>query len=79
MTSVATIPCAHERAVHTVQQVAPSAYCSHPREAHELFATAALDGAIRLWDVRSARCVRLLAGHKNGQMRVGLAFSPCLR
>jgi WD40 repeat protein len=76
---VATIANAHERPVHTVAQLAPSPYAGHPREAHELFATAAQDGAIRLWDVRSASCVRLLSGHKNSQMRVGLALSPCLR
>jgi WD40 repeat protein len=76
---VATIGSAHDRPVHTVEQLAPSPYAGHARAAHELFATAAKDGAVRLWDVRSASCVRVLTGRKNSQMRVGLALSPCLR
>lgn len=69
----------HGRAVHTLAQVAPSPYASHPREAHELFATSAADNTVKLWDLRSCRAVRAFAGHKNCQIPTGVAFSPCLR
>lgn len=77
--TVLEIEDAHSRAVHTLAQCAPSAYVSHPREAHELFATSAADNAVKLWDLRTARCVRCFTGHKNCQINTGVAFSPCLR
>jgi WD40 repeat protein len=42
---------------------------SHAKEVHELFASSAPDGLIKLWDVRSGSCVRSFAGHKNSQVR----------
>lgn len=39
------------------QSANASLYTSHPREASELFATAACDGALRLWDLRVCRWV----------------------
>lgn len=80
MACVATINDAHDRPVHSIAQLGPSPYTSHNREAHELFATAAQDGTIKVWDVRSAAAVRVLTGHKSAQLtRLGMAFSPCLR
>jgi len=55
----------------------PAACCC--REAYELFATAAPDHTVKVWDVRSQRCAFMLSGHRNCQLGVGLAFSPCLR
>lgn len=77
---VAHIPDAHARPVHRIVQPTASLHVSHPREAFELFATAATDGAAKLWDVRCARAARTFSGgHKNSQLPVGLAFSPCMR
>ena len=43
-------------------QTANSLFVSHPREAYELFATAATDNTAKLWDVRTQRCVRTFSG-----------------
>ncbi|KAJ9518705.1 hypothetical protein QJQ45_018715 [Haematococcus lacustris] len=80
MQCVAVVEDAHARPVHTIAQSASaSLYTSHPKEALELFLTAACDGLIKLWDVRSCRCVRSFSAHKNTQITTGAAFSPCLR
>lgn len=57
MKVVSTIEDAHARPVHTIVQSPSSLYVSHPKEAYELFATAACDNCIKLWDVRVARWV----------------------
>ena len=36
---------AHSRPVHTLALASGSKYCAHPREAYELFASAAADSA----------------------------------
>lgn len=59
---VLSIDDAHARPMHTIVQAHNSAFTSHPREAYELFATAAPDNTAKLWDVRSARCVRTFSG-----------------
>lgn len=46
---------------------------------HDLFLTSALDGVVKLWDLRSAACVRRFAAHSNRHHPVGVALSPCLR
>uniref|UniRef100_A0A7S3VM98 Uncharacterized protein n=1 Tax=Dunaliella tertiolecta TaxID=3047 RepID=A0A7S3VM98_DUNTE len=80
MQAVGSMPDAHARPVHTIVQSAnASLYTSHPREASELFATMACDGALKLWDLRVCRCVRTFGGHQNSQITVGAAFSPCFR
>jgi len=38
-----------------VQSTNASLFTSHPREASELFATMACDGALKLWDLRICR------------------------
>lgn len=73
---------AHSRPVHTLALATGSKYCSHPREAYELFASSAADsdgGCVKLWDLRASRCVRRFSGHANRQHAVGVAFSPCMR
>jgi WD40 repeat protein len=74
-----SLPDAHSRPVHTLAMCAPSAFVSHPREAHDLFASAAADGVVKLWDLRAARVVRAFTGHKAATVRAGVALSPCMR
>ncbi|KAF6257814.1 WD40-repeat-containing domain protein [Scenedesmus sp. NREL 46B-D3] len=76
-----SIPDAHARPVQRLAQPPGSPFVSHPREVQELFASCAPDGLVKLWDVRSGPgpCVRSFSGHKNSQMAIGLAFSPCMR
>ncbi|KAK3285759.1 hypothetical protein CYMTET_6648 [Cymbomonas tetramitiformis] len=79
---VRAIEDAHSRPVHTLVLNSASPYVNHPQEAYELFATAAVDsdgGCVKLWDLRTRRCVHRFSGHANRQHSVGVAFSPCLR
>lgn len=46
---------------------------------HQLFATIATDESIRLWDLRTSRCIRQFTGHKNSVHSIGGSFSPCMR
>lgn len=70
-----TISDAHSRPVQRLVQPAASPFTSHPRDMHELFASAAPDGLVRLWDVRSGACVRSFTGHKHASSQVGAGQS----
>lgn len=56
-----------------------SPYVSHPPNAYDLFATAAAGDCIKLWDLRTNRCVRRYEGHLNRVHPCGIALSPCGR
>lgn len=58
-----------------------SAYSDAPLSGRELFLTSALDGALRLWDLRDARrgAVRVYRAHTNRVHAMQTAISPCLR
>ncbi len=68
---VQTFDSMHTRAPHMIIQPEASAYTSHAKEAFELFATTGGDSTVRLWDVRSSRCVRCFVGHKTATVSVG--------
>lgn len=77
---VRTIPDAHARAAHTLRAPTPSAAAAVPRSALDVFASAATDGAVKLWDLRDrCACAGSLSGHVNRRERVGVDLSPCLR
>eukprot|EP00727_Mastigamoeba_balamuthi_P007641 m51a1_g3498 hypothetical protein (2478) ;mRNA; f:817008-829256 len=48
-------------------------------DSYNMFATIAIDGSAKLWDLRSVSCVRRFEGHSNRVHKVGVALSPCLR
>ena len=54
-------------------------FVSHPASAYDLFLTAAMADGIKLWDLRTNRCVRRYDGHVNRSHPVGVALSPCAR
>lgn len=54
-------------------------FVSHPPSAYDLFLTAAMSDGIKLWDLRTNRCVRRYDGHVNRSHPVGVALSPCAR
>ena len=54
-------------------------FVSHPPRAYDLFLTAAVSDGIKLWDLRTNRCVRRYDGHVNRSQPVGVAISPCAR
>ena len=70
---------AHERPVQLLRLHEGSAAGDTPAAGHDLFLSAALDGAVKLWDLRSASCVRRLGAHVNRVHPIGAALSPCLR
>ena len=69
----------HERAVHSVALYEGSAHTAAPEAARDLFLTAATDGCVHVWDLRTARRARSFAAHLNRALPCGAAFSPCLR
>ena len=69
----------HERAVHSLSLYEGSAHTAAPEAARDLFLSSATDGAVRLWDLRTAACARCFAAHLNRVHAVGAALSPCLR
>ena len=48
-------------------------------EAYNLFATAATDNVVSLWDLRAPSVVFRYSGHLNRRECVSIALSPCLR
>ncbi|XP_035688084.1 WD repeat-containing protein 27-like [Branchiostoma floridae] len=77
--SIRTIPDAHTRPVHAFCQNKGSPFVSHPSSAYDLFLTSALTDGIKLWDLRTNRCVRRYEGHLNRAYPCGLTMSPCAR
>ncbi|XP_060577930.1 WD repeat-containing protein 27-like isoform X2 [Ruditapes philippinarum] len=69
----------HSRPVHALCQNEGSQFVSHPSSAYDLFASAAAGDCIKLWDLRTNRCVRRYEGHLNRVHPCGLSFSPCGR
>ncbi|KAJ8602344.1 hypothetical protein CTAYLR_004228 [Chrysophaeum taylorii] len=71
---------AHARPVHTVALPVPTTATNQiPQQSYELFATAATDGVVATWDVRSQKCVARFSAHVNRREPVGVTFSPCMR
>ena len=75
-----SMDCGHDRAVHSIALPAPSVYASLPMDAYDIFATAATDNAVALWDLRTPAVVMRYTGHVNRHCeQVTCALSPCLR
>lgn len=74
-----SIPDAHERPVHVLRLFEGSASADTPLSGHEIFLSAAVDGSVKLWDLRAATCVRRFGAHTNRLHAVGASISPCLR
>ncbi|XP_054554141.1 WD repeat-containing protein 27 [Talpa occidentalis] len=77
--SAAVIAEAHSRPVHQICQNRGSAFTSQQAQAYNLFATAAVGDAVRLWDLRTLRCERRFEAPPSRGRPCGLAFSPCGR
>ncbi|XP_043928751.1 WD repeat-containing protein 27 [Protopterus annectens] len=77
--SIAMVSDAHSRAVHQVCQNKGSAFCSQPPEAYNLFLTTAVTDGIKLWDMRTMRCVRRYEGHLNRSLSCRINISSCGR
>ncbi|KAM4041950.1 WD repeat-containing protein 27 [Anomaloglossus baeobatrachus] len=78
-TRIATIPDIHPRAAHQICQNKGSAFSTQPAEAYNIFVTMAIGDCLKLWDIRTLRCVRHFEGHINRYQSCGVAISPCGR
>ncbi|XP_017949681.1 WD repeat-containing protein 27 isoform X2 [Xenopus tropicalis] len=77
--SVAVIRDVHPRAAHQICQNKGSAFTTQASEAYNLFVTTAIGDGLKLWDMRTLRCVRRFEGHINRSQPCGIAISPCGR
>ncbi|XP_074657849.1 WD repeat-containing protein 27-like [Tubulanus polymorphus] len=69
----------HTKPVHQIAQNEGSAFVSHASNAYDLFVTSSAGDCIKMWDLRTRRCVRRFEGHKNRVYPCGLSISPCGR
>eukprot|EP00117_Sycon_ciliatum_P004160 scpid35956/ scgid8650/ WD repeat-containing protein 27 len=69
----------HTRSPYLIRQNEGSQFITHSSEAYDLFLTSALTDDIKLWDLRTNRCVRRYHGHMQRAHQVGMSFSPCSR
>ncbi|XP_064602272.1 WD repeat-containing protein 27-like isoform X2 [Liolophura sinensis] len=69
----------HTKHCHVICLNEGSSAVSHPPSVYDLFVTAAMTDSIKLWDIRTNRCVRRYEGHQNRCYPCGLALSPCGR
>ncbi|KAJ7987498.1 hypothetical protein DPEC_G00327120 [Dallia pectoralis] len=73
------LPDAHCRAVHHVAQNEGSMFSSQTPDSYNLFLTSAVTDSVKLWDLRTLRCVRRYENHVNRCHPCTAAFSPCGR
>ncbi|XP_051062008.1 WD repeat-containing protein 27 [Phodopus roborovskii] len=77
--STAVIAEVHSRPAHQICQNKGSSYTTQKSLAYNLFLTTAVGDGVRLWDLRTLRCVRRFEGHPDRCYPCGVAFSPCGR
>nr|XP_048277424.1 WD repeat-containing protein 27 isoform X3 [Myodes glareolus] len=77
--SIAVIAEVHSRPAHQICQNKGSSFAAQQSLAYNLFLTTAVGDGVRLWDLRTLRCVRCFEGHPHRCYPCGVAFSPCGR
>ncbi|KAH0500669.1 PHD finger protein 10 [Microtus ochrogaster] len=77
--SAAVIAEVHSRPAHQICQNKGSSFAAQQSLAYNLFLTTAVGDGVRLWDLRTLRCVRCFEGHPHRCYPCGAAFSPCGR
>ena len=68
----------HDRSIHCIALPQPSVHMPLPQSAYNVFATAATDNVINLWDLRSPRSISRFTSHVNRREKCQCSFSPCL-
>lgn len=73
----------HDRAVHHIALPVPSVHTTtafSPQETYNMFATAAMDNLVALYDIRTPHaCIARYVNHINRREPIKCCFSPCLR
>ncbi|KAM9808777.1 WD repeat-containing protein 27 [Syngnathus typhle] len=75
----AEVPDAHSRAVHCITQNKGSMFSTQAPESYNLFVTSAITDGLKMWDLRTLRCVRRYDNHVNRCHSCSSAISPCGR
>ncbi|KAM6922428.1 WD repeat-containing protein 27 [Lycodopsis pacificus] len=78
-TVVSTLPDAHSRAVHCITQNKGSMFSTQAPDSYNLFLTSAVTDGVKMWDLRTLRCVRRYENHLNRCHPCSSAISPCGR
>ncbi|XP_030628122.1 WD repeat-containing protein 27 [Chanos chanos] len=73
----AEISDAHTRAVHHITQNKGSMFSTQTPDSYNLFLSSAVSDGVKLWDLRTARCVRRFGSSLNRCHRCSAAMSPC--
>ncbi|XP_023267499.1 WD repeat-containing protein 27-like [Seriola lalandi dorsalis] len=73
------LPDAHSRAVHCITQNKGSMFSTQSPESYNLFLTSAVTDGVKIWDLRTLRCVRRYENHLNRCHPCSSAISPCGR
>ena len=76
---VTSFDCLHEKSVHCIALPSPSIYTQLPSDIYNVFATAAIDNTVILWDLRDRTPVARYSGHLNRREEVGVSLSPCMK
>ena len=74
-----TIASSHDSYVHTIVLPSPSVHAQVPISSYNVFASAAKDSTLLLWDLRCAQSITRFNGHVNRREQIGCSFSPCLK
>ncbi|XP_034407943.1 WD repeat-containing protein 27 [Cyclopterus lumpus] len=72
-------PEAHSRAVHCITQNKGSMFSTQAPDLYNLFLTSAVTDGMKMWDLRTMRCVRRYENHLNRCHPCSSAISPCGR
>ncbi|XP_053731885.1 WD repeat-containing protein 27 isoform X1 [Synchiropus splendidus] len=68
---------AHSRAIHCITQNKGSMFTTQASESYNLFLTGAVTDGVKIWDLRTLRCVRRYDNHVNRCHPCASAISPC--
>lgn len=77
--AAANLPDAHSRAVHCITQNKGSLFSCQAPDSYNLFLTSAVTDGIKIWDLRTLRCLRRYENHVNRCHPCSVAVSPCGR
>ncbi|XP_028279249.1 WD repeat-containing protein 27 [Parambassis ranga] len=78
-TVVSTLPDAHSRAIHCITQNKGPVFSTQTPDSHNLFLTSAATDGVKMWDLRTLRCVQRYDNHLNRCHPCSSAISPCGR
>uniref|UniRef100_A0A3Q2CMM9 Anaphase-promoting complex subunit 4 WD40 domain-containing protein n=1 Tax=Cyprinodon variegatus TaxID=28743 RepID=A0A3Q2CMM9_CYPVA len=73
------LPDSHSRAIHSITQNKGSTFTSQAPESYNVFLTSAITDGVKMWDLRTMRCVRRYENHVNRCHPCSCAISPCGR